>query len=113
MVEKGHYFYVLYCRDQTLYAGYTNNLSHRLQTHNAGKGAKYTRPQSRRPLSLIYAEAWSTQRQAMQQEYRFKKLNRRQKETYLIQGRERSLAEKDFVLKDFREVKIDADSTEL
>jgi len=41
--SNNHYFYVLECADQTLYAGYTNNIEKRVAVHNAGKGAKYTR----------------------------------------------------------------------
>nr|WP_317134970.1 GIY-YIG nuclease family protein [Bacillus changyiensis] len=76
-----HYFYVLLCRDGSLYAGYTNNLEKRLKTHNDGKGAKYTR--ARLPVTLHYSERFSTKREAMQAEYRFKKLSRKNKEHYL------------------------------
>ena len=49
------YVYLLRCRDGTLYAGYTTDLTRRVAAHNAGKGAKYTR--SRRPVVLVYWEA--------------------------------------------------------
>ncbi len=78
-----HYFYVLYCQDDTLYGGYTNNLSRRVKTHNQGKGAKYTRPRSRRPVTAIYAERFSDKSAAMSAEYHFKKLTRPQKVNYL------------------------------
>lgn len=81
--DRTYYFYVLYCKDQTLYAGYTIDLTARLKTHNEGKGAKYTRLAKRRPAHMIYAEQWSTQSQAMAAEYRFKQLSRPQKEAYL------------------------------
>ncbi|MGY4105203.1 GIY-YIG nuclease family protein [Ignavigranum ruoffiae] len=113
MVEKGHYFYVLYCKDDSLYAGYTNDLEQRLATHNAGQGAKYTRPKSRRPLKLIYAELWPSQRQAMQQEYRFKQFRRLKKEAYLNQYRCRPLSDKEFILRNWKELGLSADSTEL
>lgn len=41
-METKHYFYVLECRDESLYAGYTNNLEKRIAAHNAGKGKIYT-----------------------------------------------------------------------
>ena len=47
-----HYVYILRCADDTLYTGYTTDLKAREATHNAGKGAKYTR--SRRPVTLVY-----------------------------------------------------------
>lgn len=81
--KKKSYFYVLYCKDHTLYAGYTTDLQRREAEHNQGVGAKYTRPQSRRPLTMIYAETYSTRSAAMKAEAAFKKLTRPQKEKYL------------------------------
>ena len=46
------YTYILRCSDDTLYTGWTNDLPKRLKTHNAGKGARYTR--GRLPVKLIY-----------------------------------------------------------
>lgn len=83
MGEERHYFYVLYCQDNSLYAGYTNHLGQRLQAHNSGKGAKYTRPASRRPVRMIYAESYGSKTQAMRQEYWFKQFTRLEKEAYL------------------------------
>lgn len=78
-----HYFYVLECSDQSFYAGYTNDLERRLAAHNSGKGAKYTR--ARRPVRMIHHECYETKREAMQVEYRFKQLTRKQKEHYLLE----------------------------
>ncbi|OEH91700.1 GIY-YIG nuclease family protein, partial [Bacillus solimangrovi] len=70
-MEKGeHCLYVLECSDGTYYTGYTNHLNRRIQMHQEGKGAKYTR--GRTPVSLQYYETFSTKREAMQAEYRFK-----------------------------------------
>lgn len=77
------YFYVLYCKDKSLYAGYTTNLKRREKEHNTGRGAKYTRPQTRRPLKMIYAESYQTRSQATKAEAAFKKLTRAKKEKYL------------------------------
>lgn len=41
------YTYVLRCADDTLYCGWTNDLTARLAAHNSGKGAKYTRGRGR------------------------------------------------------------------
>ncbi|WP_025730190.1 GIY-YIG nuclease family protein [Atopobacter phocae] len=81
--EKVAYFYVLVCKDRSFYAGYTTNLTNRVNTHNSGQGAKYTR--ARRPVHLIYAEQWANSSQAMKQEYWFKQLTRNQKERYLVE----------------------------
>ena len=51
------YMYVLLCKDQTFYTGYTVDLEKRIATHNAGKGAKYTR--MRTPVTLLYAKEFA------------------------------------------------------
>lgn len=76
-----HLFYVLECNDGSYYAGYTNDLERRVRVHNEGKGAKYTR--AKLPVRCIYHEAFATQREAMQAEYRFKQLRRTAKERYM------------------------------
>lgn len=43
--------YVLRCKGGTLYCGITNNLTNRIEQHNRGKGARYTR--GRGPVVLI------------------------------------------------------------
>ena len=47
-------------------------------THNAGKGAKYTR--SRTPVKLVYLEQADTKKRAMQREAQIKRLSRYEKE---------------------------------
>lgn len=85
MAANEHFFYVLECRDGSYYAGYTNDLERRLNVHNEGKGAKYTR--GRLPVRYIYNEKYETKREAMQAEYYFKTLNRSQKELYIRKGK--------------------------
>ena len=75
------YFYVLQCSDNTLYAGYTNDVERRVAVHNAGKGAKYTK--ARLPVICIYHEAFITKNEAMRVEYAFKQLTRKQKLDYI------------------------------
>lgn len=41
-METDHYFYVLHCKDDTFYGGYTTDPARRLKEHNSGTGAKYT-----------------------------------------------------------------------
>jgi putative endonuclease len=48
------FFYLLRCRDNSLYAGITNDLESRLREHNRGTGAKYTHGRS--PVTLVYSE---------------------------------------------------------
>lgn len=71
------YMYVVRCADDTLYTGYTTNLNKRIQTHNAGCGAKYTR--ARLPVELVYYETFPTKQAAMKAEYAFKQKTRTQK----------------------------------
>ncbi|MGX7126749.1 GIY-YIG nuclease family protein [Enterococcus viikkiensis] len=78
-----HYFYVLLCSDDSFYGGYTTELARRLKEHNAGTGAKYTHPKSRRPVKMIHAEHFTTRSEATKAEAAFKKLTRKQKEHYL------------------------------
>ena len=79
------YFYVLFCADGTFYGGYTTDLKRREAEHNAGTGAKYTKPINRRPAKMIYAEGFLTRSEATKAEYAFKKQTRKKKENYLLQ----------------------------
>lgn len=83
-MENNHYMYVLECSDGTYYTGYTNCLDRRLQQHNDGKASKYTRV--RTPVTLIYKAVFETKREAMQAEYHFKRLKRKEKEQIITQG---------------------------
>lgn len=69
--------YILRCADGTLYTGWTNDLPRRLLAHNAGTGAKYTRP--RRPVILVYQESFDSKQDAMRREWEIKQLTRSQK----------------------------------
>jgi putative endonuclease len=81
---KDFYFYVLHCADDTLYGGYTTDITRREREHNAGTGAKYTR--ARLPVKLIYSERFDTRSEATKREWWFKhKLTRKQKLTFLAE----------------------------
>lgn len=79
-----NYCYILRCADDTLYTGWTNDLSGRLKAHNSGKGAKYTR--CRLPVELLYYEQFSTRQEAMSREWHIKQLSRKEK-LELIKGK--------------------------
>lgn len=74
---SSYYIYILRCRDDSLYTGWTDDTAKRLAQHNAGKGAKYTR--SRLPVQLIYSEEFSSKTEAIQREHAIKKLSRSHK----------------------------------
>jgi len=82
MENNPHYFYVLTCRDGSLYGGYTNNLERRIKQHNEGKGAKYTR--GRGPVELTYFKVYVDKGDALKAEYHFKQLTRKKKLELLI-----------------------------
>ena len=52
------------------YVGYTNNIKKRLNLHNRGKGAKFTRG---RRWKVIYSEKYATKSEAKSREYYIKK----------------------------------------
>ncbi|MBP3626118.1 MAG: GIY-YIG nuclease family protein [Peptococcaceae bacterium] len=72
-----YFTYMVLCSDNTLYTGYTDNLKRRMEAHNSGKGAKYTK--ARLPVELVYWEKHATKQKAMQKEYAIKQLTRAQK----------------------------------
>ena len=72
-----NYTYIVQCNDGSLYTGWTNDLDRRIQTHNAGHGAKYTR--SRLPVTLVYFEEHPTKEAAMSREFHIKKMSRDEK----------------------------------
>ena len=74
----GHWcVYILECRDGSLYTGCTNDLPRRLATHNAGKGAAYTR--SRRPVKVAFCEPAEDRGAALRREAALKRLTRAEK----------------------------------
>lgn len=77
-----YYTYMVECADGTFYTGFTDDLDKRMQTHNSGKGAKYTR--SRLPVKLIYSECFESKSEAMKRECAIKKLSRKEKEKLAV-----------------------------
>lgn len=71
------FVYIVRCRDDSLYTGITTDLTRRMQQHNEGTGAKYTR--SRRPVTLVYWEEVPSHSEALKREYAIKHLSREEK----------------------------------
>lgn len=69
--------YILRCSDESLYTGITTDVQKRLDAHNSGKGAKYTR--SRTPVELVYTEDCLDHSTALKRELEFKAMRREQK----------------------------------
>lgn len=79
-----YFVYIVRCNDNSLYTGYTTDVAERVKTHNgetAVLGAKYTR--SRRPVQLVYSEAFATKAEAMSREMAIKQLSKKEKESLI------------------------------
>jgi predicted GIY-YIG superfamily endonuclease len=68
---------MLKCNDGSLYTGIAKDLLKRVDVHNSGKGAKYTR--ARLPVEIVYSCAPYTKSAALKLERKIKKLSRNQK----------------------------------
>ena len=69
--------YIVECSDKSLYTGIANDLKRRLNAHNKGLGAKYTK--HRRPVVIRYGEAHDTQGAALTREAAIKSLDKKAK----------------------------------
>ena len=81
---KKAFVYIVRCADRTLYIGTARDVPARVATHNAGRGAKYTRP--RLPVRVAWTEGPMALGRALRREYQLKQLTRPQK-LALIRGR--------------------------
>ena len=73
-----YYIYVLKSeKDKSLYIGYTANIETRFSQHNKGL---CNSTEDRRPFSLIYYEAYSSEQDARTRETRLKKFKNSYKE---------------------------------
>lgn len=82
--QQNNYVYIVRCKDNSLYTGWTTNLENRINCHNLGKGAKYTR--ARRPVELVYFECFDNKSDALKREYQIKQLTKQEKELLIKQG---------------------------
>jgi len=69
--------YILECSDGSFYTGISNNVKARINTHNASKGAKYTK--SRLPVTLVFQENTFNKSESLRREIEIKKLTRKKK----------------------------------
>ena len=72
MLEKFYVYLIANFNNKKIitYVGWTNNLKKRLQLHNSGQGAKFTRG---RKWILIFKKKLLSKKKAMQFEYKLKK----------------------------------------
>ncbi|ALM56027.1 MULTISPECIES: GIY-YIG nuclease family protein [Staphylococcus] len=79
-----HYIYIVKCKDGSLYTGYAKDIEKRVEKHNKGQGAKYTK--IRRPVELVYQEMFDTKSEALKREYEIKTYSRQQKLVLISEG---------------------------
>ena len=75
------YVYIVECSDGSYYTGIAKNVDKRIEKHNSGKGAKYTK--SRTPVKLLVSWEFENRSEASKEEYRIKQLSRIEKESLL------------------------------
>ncbi len=71
------FLYLLECNNGAYYAGITNDLPARFETHLAGKGARYTR--ANRPVKIIASKFYVDRSSASIAEAQLKSLPRHKK----------------------------------
>ena len=84
------YTYILECSNGQYYVGSTTNLERRLQEHQAGLGANFTRKHL--PVKLVYYEEYQSVEQAFRRERQLHGWSRAKKEA-LIRGEFEKLPE--------------------
>ena len=77
MQIKIWYLYIVQCSDGSLYTGITDDVHRRIEQHNSGKGAKYTR--GRGPVILRYQEVCGSHGDALRREIQIKRLSKQEK----------------------------------
>ena len=77
------YAYMLRCADGSYYVGHTDDLDGRVGAHHSGLMSGYT--QKRRPVQLVWSQAFSERDQAFAAERQIKGWSRPKKEA-LIRG---------------------------
>ncbi|HET6463542.1 MAG TPA: GIY-YIG nuclease family protein [Candidatus Krumholzibacteria bacterium] len=71
------FVYVVRCSDRSLYTGITTDVKRRVEEHNDGRGARYTR--SRCPVKLVYREKVADRGAALRREYEIKRMTAEEK----------------------------------
>ncbi|MDF0644908.1 MAG: GIY-YIG nuclease family protein [Nitrospira sp.] len=73
--------YIVRCADGSYYTGHTDDLDRRLAEHHAGQVSGFTA--TRRPVTLLFSEVFSTREEALASEQRIKGWSRKKKEAML------------------------------
>jgi putative endonuclease len=76
-----HYFYLLRCKDGTLYSGSTNDIKAREKKHNSGKGSKYVWAHG--GGRIVYSEKFKSLGESLRREIEVKKWPKAKKENLI------------------------------
>ncbi len=78
VIVMANFVYMVRCKDNSIYTGWTTDLKRRIEQHNNEEGAKYTR--GRTPVKLEYYEKCETRSKALKREHEIKGLKKAEKE---------------------------------
>lgn len=81
-----HFTYIIRCKNNTLYTGYTTNMSRRMKEHETGVNSKYTRSKGFDKLEIFFIS--NSRSKAMKLESYIKKLSRDKKLWLISNGNE-------------------------
>lgn len=73
-----YYVYILRCKGDRLYTGFTTDVKRRFKEHLSGEGGRFTR--SFPPFEIVYCASFDTRSEACREEYRIKQLTKKKKE---------------------------------
>lgn len=72
-----YFTYIIRCKDNSLYTGYTSDIKRRIEEHKKGINSKYTRAKGFEKLEVYFIS--NTRSNAMKLESYIKKLSRKKK----------------------------------
>lgn len=79
-----HFVYIVRGSDNSLYTGYSIDLSERIKKHNSKKGSKSL--MGKLPVKLVYQEKFETKSEALKREVEIKKYTRKEKLSLISRG---------------------------
>ena len=74
--------YILLCANNEYYVGYTSDLERRLQEHQTGRGADFTK--GHLPFKLVYTEEYPTFEEAYKRERQLHGWSRAKKDALIL-----------------------------
>ena len=84
--------YIAECADGSYYTGIAKDVAKRIETHNSGKGSKYTATHA--PVKLVFQEPQADYSAALRREYQVKSLSKKRKILFALGEKLRRPAKK-------------------